>query len=754
MEKPRKAITYIGLILLLAVMVYIIYANIQDRRQVVPTPIRGAATPTNVHPLGAMSKDMAAAMDAISSERMFATIDALSSFQYHSGWRGAGTAGEKGALNYVQSQLESMLWLSEMGMEIEREHFNVFLATEDHTSRVFFSDGSKTYEIPADAIRGSRDNPDLVKYVDSDGVLSDQNANPVTVKGSIVRIPDDNELNTLSGSDQSGRILLVDYSVVVTTNPLAMTNAEKILGMNPAAIILVTHNSNVLGEDHGVYIGDGGGVFQRLDWKKNIPLLFIEIENLKEYGVTDWDGFGKLTQAQVIYDVDVLNPAESSNLIVHIPGKNTNRPVLISAHIDSANSPGALDDGSGSALLLEIATILNQKMIQPEVDLYLAWYGSEEIGLYGSAYFTTTHSDLLNKLQANVQIDCLSHPLDGLPSEVMLMFSHTNTTNLLADPLAKYLINRANDLNIDTDLTYWPFASDNGSLSAFNIPNLDIIYQSQEMDEVQGGVWYSGHFHDPYDTSQLAREEEEPYKNMARMALTVALITPSQVDFVEHKSDKKVVFLSNHTESPHMTPAVLTEFSLSLIKAGYSISVVPYGKTLKSSDIEDANLVVVLPTYDYPLTEEPYDTAWTQDEAEIVDAYVQNGGKVLVVNSSHRLKFLNYIMEENEDWADLNALTQQWGFEFIGLGSSTETLNVEGRGLMEGLSTLKITPDTAVYFKTEAGIPLAGIKSKAYLAQIRVGKGEVVVLGDLTVLGESEQGLINPQFAANLANWE
>ncbi len=141
----------------------------------------------------------------------------------------------------------------------------------------------------------------------------------------------------------------------------------------------------------------------------------------------------------MVWDTDVMNPAPSGNLVVHIPGKNHEKPMLFSAHIDSPNSPGALDNGSGSVILLEIASVLNELEMQPENDLYLAWYGSEEVGLYGSAYFTTTHSDLLGKLQANIQIDCLSRPLEGLPAGIMPMYSHVSTSNLNSDPFKTFL---------------------------------------------------------------------------------------------------------------------------------------------------------------------------------------------------------------------------------------------------------------------------------------------------------------------------
>lgn len=758
MNKVKTIITYTGLFIFLAVIGLIVYLNIREARQRTAleqtTPQRVISQPTATTPPLSVSDPLIKALNAISSDRMFSILEDLTSIQEHSGWRGGGTEGEKEAFDYIEAQLTKLEWLLNNGMEIEKESFNVFLSTEDHTTNVVFYIGDQAVEVPADAIRGPRDDISIITKMDSDGILNDQDPNPVKVEGQTILIPDETELYAQKTINQTENILLVNYNLVDTINPSGTANARTIMEMNPGAVILVTQNSNTVGVNHGSFIGDGGGVFQKITWSNSFPLLFIEIENLSSLGIMDWDSMSVLSKAQVVRDVDILNPGKSGNLVVHIPGKNTEKAMLISAHIDSPNSPGALDDGSGSTILMEIASVLNEKQLQPEVDLYLAWYGSEELGLYGSAYFTTTHSDLMNKLQANVQIDCLSHPLDGLPAYITLMFSHYTGTNLSTDTLARYLLQSGENLGLQLGTTFAPFASDNGSLSAFNIPNVNIIYLSREMNEVNGGVWVSGHFHDPYDTVELAREMEDAFVNMAKLGMTAALISPDQMDFVEHSGEKKVVFLANHTESPHMTPSGFPKFTQALIDAGYQVTVLPYGQQLTAAHLTNADLVIVLPVYDYPSASGEYNTVWSREEAEIVDSYAQEGGKVLIINSSYRLKLYNRLLEENEDWASLNKLTDQWGVNFIGRGSANNPINVENRDLLEGVSAINITPLNAVFFSIETGKVLAGIPSNAYLAQVEVGKGEVVILGDLSMLGESDLGLINPVLVENLAKWE
>jgi len=731
---------------------------------VLPKPIGRLKPGTNSDPTATISATEVAAVEdmlpialaALSSERLFATVDDLTNFQPHSGWRGSATSGEAEALDYLQSRLENFSWLKSSGLTVESESFNVFTGTEDHASSLFLpKDGLET-EIPADAIRGNRDDLALTLQMDSDAVPGDLEENPVIVQGHLTLIADKNMLDALSGSLQTGRILFVDYSLVNTVNYQSAENVKILTGLNPAAVVLVSTFSNDPQAAPATTIGDGGGVFQKTSYEKNFPLLFIEKENLAPLGINSWEDMTSFTAARVKWDNDVLNPAPSGNLIVHVPGRHTDKAVLVSAHIDSANSPGALDDGSGSAILMEILTILEETHIKPDVDLYLAWFGSEELGIYGSTYFTTTHSELISRLQAVVQLDCLTRPLDGLPSKVTLMVSHT-PNNLYSDPLVKYMLSKSKDHDIPVEITYQPFASDNGSFTAFRVPNMNIINESSQMNDHPGGVWAAGHLHDPYDTLTRVREMEETFLNMARLGLAAALVPYPSADFNNVSPEKKVVFLANHTEAPQMTPAGFVAFSQALEVAGYEISVIPYGAALSSDSIASAELVVALPVYDFPIMDDQtsgYDTGWTREEAAIIDAYVRNGGKLLVVNCGARLKLVNRVMDLNEDWSDLNLLTEQWGVHFTRIGARAQTINAEDRGIMSGVSAMIVTPETAVEFETANGKVLAGMDGADYMALLEVGKGQVLILSDMTVLGDTEEGPLHEQLLINLANWK
>ncbi|MEV6414702.1 M20/M25/M40 family metallo-hydrolase [Kribbella sp. NPDC051718] len=76
----------------------------------------------------------------------------------------------------------------------------------------------------------------------------------------------------------------------------------------------------------------------------------------------------------------------SSNVVGERVGNGANSPiVMVSGHYDSViGAPGANDDGSGTALTLEIARVLSK--YPTEATLRFAFWGSEEQGILGSRY--------------------------------------------------------------------------------------------------------------------------------------------------------------------------------------------------------------------------------------------------------------------------------------------------------------------------------------------------------------------------------
>jgi Peptidase family M28 len=102
-------------------------------------------------------------------------------------------------------------------------------------------------------------------------------------------------------------------------------------------------------------------------------------------------------------------PIVDYNLIAESPFGDPNHVVVVDAHLDSIFGAGMLDNASGSTTILEIA--LNMAKTPTRNQLRYIWFGGEEIGLFGSAYYTTHLSAAQRKRIAfDIDMDVTATP--------------------------------------------------------------------------------------------------------------------------------------------------------------------------------------------------------------------------------------------------------------------------------------------------------------------------------------------------------
>ena len=82
--------------------------------------------------------------------------------------------------------------------------------------------------------------------------------------------------------------------------------------------------------------------------------------------------------------------AMSHNVVALLPGQSE-EIIIVGAHHDSVLTPGAVDDASGVAVVLEMARVLSMENL-PRTILFTT-FGSEELDLLGSAAFVREHAD-------------------------------------------------------------------------------------------------------------------------------------------------------------------------------------------------------------------------------------------------------------------------------------------------------------------------------------------------------------------------
>jgi hypothetical protein len=107
---------------------------------------------------------------------------------------------------------------------------------------------------------------------------------------------------------------------------------------------------------------------------------------------------------------------------------------VIDAHLDAIYGAGMLDNGSGSATILDIAQ--KMKNIHPRNKLRFIWFGGEELGLFGSLnYVNNLSPSELAKIRYDLDADVTATPnyiIGVLDPAAVDLFSRTVSTQFPA----------------------------------------------------------------------------------------------------------------------------------------------------------------------------------------------------------------------------------------------------------------------------------------------------------------------------------
>jgi len=661
---------------------------------------------------------------------LFDYLAALTSIRPHQGWRNSATSGEAQALDFVAEVLDGFSYLQSLGLELERQSFPVLLATELRDSRLYLTVDGREVEVFADAPRGHRHDVTRAARFDSDGVLNDSEPDPATAEGEVVLISSRQEIGTAEDAGLRDAIVFLDYELV---GPLSPSGPEgpgllsRLIDAGAAGLVLVTDSTAGPGAQPGYLAGDGR-VLEYVTAGGSPPVLNVRLEDLVAAGISSWDDLETVESARLVWDADVFSPGTSGNLVARIPGADTSRAVILGAHIDSANSPGGLDNGLNSALLLDLARTLDQGRIQPPVDLYLVWFGSEEIGLYGSLHFVDTHQELLDRTMGAIGLDAI---IAETPEGFVLAdgWSHSRFGD---DRLtfARYLEQLAVDqgIGIDEVADIQGLSSDNTVFSGF-VPQAGLAF---------GGPT-GGYGHTPYDTWEVAAAQADHIGQLTELVLSAATETGRDLPDlrVTPEAERRALLVGSHTQVAQMSGPMLVELAYALAWEGFDVDAIPYGRPLTGEDLADASLVVVLPMIDYAEADDgPQDEGWTAEEIEALVDYVEEGGLLVLANSARRVVF-GQLYGPNEDWGGLNPLAERFGASYEAGTLSGAAAPVSGEHpLIQGVPILGMTVSNGVPITLTDGLVLAetGGRTAAGLVGYGGAGGEVLVLADFGML--------------------
>jgi hypothetical protein len=248
--------------------------------------------------------------------------------------------------------------------------------------------------------------------------------------------------------------------------------------------------------------------------------------------VVSWarDHLEALHYATMVQDISV-NGSVSHNLIADKQGSavGPRDVVLMTAHLDSINiqggpmapAPGADDNASGSAGLLEIARVFATH--QGAHDLRFILFGGEEEGLFGSDQYVASLAEAeRNRIRAVVNMDMIG-TMNTSTRSVMLEGAPVSQTviNDLAEAAATYT-----DLSVETSLH--PFASDHVPFIQASIPAVLTI---------EGADSTNANIHSINDTIEHINYDlavEILRMNVAFLANTIGQAIPECVNTASH----------------------------------------------------------------------------------------------------------------------------------------------------------------------------------------------------------------------------
>ncbi|MCO4744899.1 MAG: M28 family peptidase [Proteobacteria bacterium] len=169
----------------------------------------------------------------------------------------------------------------------------------------------------------------------------------------------------------------------------------------------------------------------------------------------------------------------------------TSRPdevLVIGAHFDSVDNPGADDNATGTAMVLEVARVLSQ--YESAVTLHYVAFDREEQGKVGSRAFVAAHAD--EAIQFALTADMIGQDHGGY---AMDLFSTTASVPLASD-FSRAIDTHGNGLSGRLQTGDYSF-SDHWSFEEAGIPAFVII----EAD-------YSGnpHYHQSTDAADLVED--------------------------------------------------------------------------------------------------------------------------------------------------------------------------------------------------------------------------------------------------------
>ncbi len=116
---------------------------------------------------------------------------------------------------------------------------------------------------------------------------------------------------------------------------------------------------------------------------------------------------GQTIRVKMTLTPNYTGVVESGNVIAEIPGTDlADEIVVMGGHLDSWDlGTGAVDDGAGVAITMEVLRQIKSRGLKPRRTIRLVLWGAEEVGLLGGYAYAKAHEDELRKHVVGTESD-------------------------------------------------------------------------------------------------------------------------------------------------------------------------------------------------------------------------------------------------------------------------------------------------------------------------------------------------------------
>lgn len=309
----------------------------------------------------------------INEQNAMNIIKELTSEKYKG--RKAGTEGNEAAQAYVADQFRAIGLKNPDGLENYMQFYNQSVILLKETPKLEILDGSgniqKSFEYPKNfTFRGlSSSTEDINIKAPMEVMKSNKDLSEKSFRSNEVLL-----FSIKEGQD--GKLMYTLVSEIYDTKASAIIVEQDLKSENRrySQLLVSSWGSRGLGE-----------------MKK--PVITVDSATYKELAQAASEN--KTISLQCHYKVK--NSAKTANLVGYIPGgdeKLKDDYIIISGHLDHAGdnlngtyNPGALDNASGSAAMIEIARVLAEGSIKPKKTIVFIDFNGEEDGMIGSEYY-------------------------------------------------------------------------------------------------------------------------------------------------------------------------------------------------------------------------------------------------------------------------------------------------------------------------------------------------------------------------------